>query len=244
LKKYNLTLLAILISSLSFSQDVLEKFYTRKILYVGIDNPIKVAVAGYSDSVIIAKTNNGTCRAINKDNGEWIVTPTVLGAKTTIDLYASLGYIWWSTNEGYDSLDLNGNKVLKQEIIELVGSLNFKVIDIPPPIACVEGIPLGTKTISRDELRSAQGLKAYMGSDFLLDPKKVVLGVESYRVQYTTANGTVNKQVYGRAFDDVVKNGIERVADGGTITFSDIKVRRTGYGSAFMVKYSLIFIVK
>jgi hypothetical protein len=243
LKKYNLTLLAILISSLSFSQDVLEKFYTRKILYVGIDNPIKVAVAGYSDSVIIAKTNNGTCRAINKDNGEWIVTPTVLGAKTTIDLYASLGYIWWSTNEGYDSLDLNGNKVLKQEIIELVGSLNFKVIDIPPPIACVEGIPLGTKTISRDELRSAQLLIAKMGSDFLLDPKKVVLAVESYRVLYTNANGAWNEKVSGNRFNNEVANAIKTVASGGTITFTDIKASRRGYSRTYNCP-TLTFIVK
>jgi hypothetical protein len=125
-----------------------------------------------------------------------------------------------------------------------MGSSTFRVKDVPDPKAKVPGIPLQTTNVSRSELRKAGEIQAYMGDEFLLSKNKVAFGILSYRVQYTTANGTVNKQVSKRAFNDVVKFGIDNVADGGTITFTDIKARRKGYESASYSCPSLIFILK
>ena len=59
------------------------------VLYVAVDNPIKVAVAGYSASQVSATTRNGTIKPVNKNNGEWTVNPTKMNNENTpiIDLY-------------------------------------------------------------------------------------------------------------------------------------------------------------
>ena len=191
------------------------------VLYVAVDNGIKVAVAGYSAGQVTITSSNGSFGAVKKESGEWTVTPTKEGT-CTIDMYV--------TDKG---------KRIS------MGSSTFRVKDVPDPKAQAAGIPISTNatTVSRTELSGAQLLKAYMGSDFLLDPKKVAFAVSSYRVLYTNANGTYNEKVNGNGFSKEVTDAIKTVASGGTITFTDIKASRRGYKGTYNCP-PLTFIVK
>jgi hypothetical protein len=124
-----------------------------------------------------------------------------------------------------------------------MGSVKFRVLDVPPPLAQAAGINQKTRIVSRSDLKGAQMLKAYMGEDFLLDPKAVAFGIIGFEVLYTNSNGTFKKENKGAAFNSDVEQAIATTAAGGTVTFMNIKARRRGYKAVYDTP-DLTFIIK
>jgi len=93
------------------------------VLYLKVPNPIKVSVPGYPASEVIATTKNGTISTVSKSKGEYIVVPNKLQKKSgpVISLYVIE----------------NGKK-------KPMGSADFKIKDVPDPIAVVGGKRSGT----------------------------------------------------------------------------------------------------
>lgn len=174
------------------------------VLYVAVDNPIKVAVAGYSAAQVTAETKNGTIRVVDKNNGQWIVNPTKRNDKNSpvVDLYVTV----------------DGKR-------KLMGSVDFKVKDVPAPVP--KAAKIEKKAVSKGELKAAQMLIAEM-KDFYFDRNALSFKIVSYRMNYTSPKGSFPIEVKGTRFTDQVLDAINNAVVGSTVSFTDIKAKRTG----------------
>jgi len=177
------------------------------VLYTQVDNPIKVSVPGYSAAQIIATTSNGTIRAVDKRKGEWIVRPDKLQREEApvINLYVN--------DEGKR---------------KSMGSVDFKVKDVPDPVAKAAG--LKKNTVSKGDLKASQMLIAEL-KDFPFDRKDLSFVIVSYDIVAYTSKGRSNyptvEKTGGRFNNDVLR-AIDATAPGATITFSNIRAKRRG----------------
>ena len=177
------------------------------VLYTQVDNPIKVSVPGYSAAQIIATTNNGTIRSVDKSKGEWIVRPDKLEREEVpvINLYVN--------DEGKR---------------KSMGSVDFKVKDVPDPVAKAAG--LKKTTVSKGDLKASQMLIAEL-KDFPFDRKDLSFVIISYDIVAYTNKGRSNyptvEKTGGRFNNDVLR-AIDATAPGATITFSNIRAKRRG----------------
>jgi gliding motility-associated protein GldM len=179
------------------------------VLYRKVDNPIKIAVAGYSASQVSAVSRNGVAKPINKNKGEWSVFPSTLTNKNSpiIDLYVTV----------------DGKRIP-------MGTVDFKVKKIPDPSP--RAGKLRKEAVSKGELRSAQRLVAYL-EDFNFDRDAVSYQVLSYTVTYTSPNGTFDfdvkqeEKLKGK-FNKRVLEAITNAVVGTPVIFKNIKVKRKG----------------
>ena len=190
------------------------------VLYVAVDNPITVAVAGYSASQVTATTRNGTIKSVNKSKGEWIVNPTKQTNKSApiIDLYVTI----------------DGKR-------KSMGSVEFKVKDVPEPQPKAAGI--SKKVVSKGDLRAAQMLIAEM-KDFYFDRNAVSYRIVSYDISYVNTKGQFKKEIKGYKFDAQVLEAINNTKPGGSITFSNITVRRKGVKGTKTLPADLMYTLK
>ena len=192
------------------------------VLYLGIDNPVQVSVAGYPPSQVTATTSNGTISTVNRAKGEYIIKPKRLTNTNTpiVSLFV--------TRDGKRTL---------------MGRVDFKVKNVPDPIIMCGGKLDGT--ISRDELVAGQQLVAKM-KDFPFDRKALSYGVISYDVvAYFKGNRRNIKTVKGQKFTKEVKDAIRTTASGQTVTFSNIKVKlRPPAVGPVVKKGSITFTIK
>ena len=191
------------------------------VLYVAVDNPIKLAVAGYSASQVTATTRNGTIKVVNKNKGQWVVRPTKRNDNNApvIDLFVTV----------------DGKR-------KPMGSVEFKVKEVPEPNPKAAGIPDNKKVVSKGELRAAQMLIAEM-KDFYFDRNAVSYRVVSYDITYTNTQGQFTKQIKGAKFDDQVLQAINNTRVGNSITFSNIVVKRPGVPKRDL-PYAKIYTIK
>ena len=178
------------------------------VLFIKAPNPINVAVAGYSASQVSAsiKKGYGTVRPVNKSKGEWIVEPTRLtpsdGVKDLISLYV--------TDNG------------KRRFIK---NVKFKVKNVPEPFP--KAGKLQKTVVSRSELVQAQMLQAEL-KDFYFDKKVLRYKVISFTMTSTNNTGQFPITNKGAYFTDESKKAIKNALAGTQVTFTDIKVQRTG----------------
>jgi len=178
------------------------------VLFIKAPNPIKVAVAGYSASQVSASIKNGygTVRPVNKSNGEWIVEPTRLtptdGVKDLISLYVT---------------DNGKRRFMK--------NVEFKVKNVPEPFP--KAGKLQKTVVSRAELVQAQMLQAEL-KDFYFDKKVLRYKVLSFKMTSTNKSGQFPIENKGARFTDESIKAINNALVGTQVTFTDIKVKRTG----------------
>lgn len=161
----------LLISNITFSQQTIVVSATNmNILYKGIENPITIAVSNYDSKDLIIKLNNGTFKCINKNKGEYVVSPSHTG-EAVISVY----------------LDNDFEYQAKK------GSVVFRVKDIPMPIVTIAGKNGGS--ISKNELISSSLMVELKNFDFngirykIINFQINVLGGDGKRrIESTTGN--------------------------------------------------------
>ena len=192
------------------------------VLYKCIENPITVSVAGYNASQISVQCSNGTIATVNKKAGKYVVKPSKLVQKNSpiINLYV--------TSEGKR---------------KLMGSVDFKVKDVPPPeIMCAKKFG---GVISKGDLSSATGLFCVM-KDFPFDRDALSYQVISYDVIAYNGDIRINiPPVKGFKFNKKVRDAIKGTPPGENVVFTNIKVKLRGVKKTRTInKGSVIFTIQ
>ena len=171
------------------------------ILYLEVDNPLKISVPGFSAGEITASISNGNLVSTKKNIGEYTARPNKKG-KALVTLYAKV----------------DGKK-------SKMGSVEFRVKEVPPPKAKIQlaSESNGTMMIEKMEMVNSGGVLAEL-KDF--DFKGVRYVVISYRLTGMYKGEQMKENTKGPAFSDKMVNIIKNTKSGNTITISNIKAKR------------------
>ena len=174
------------------------------ILYLEVDNPLKISVPGYTAGQISAVINNGKVSVVKKSLGEYSARPSKKG-KAMVVLYANV--------EG---------KRTK------MGQMEFRVKPVPPPKAVILGAKNvnGTTVIDKMMMVNAGGILANL-KDF--DFKGVRYMITSYRLTGVYKGEQMKENTKGPKFSDKMINIIKNIKSGNTITISNIQAKRVDY---------------
>lgn len=164
------------------------------VFYVGVDNPVSLAAPGISPELIEAEITNGQMR---KENGAYIVRPQVAGKKCVITVYAKAQ---------------GERRVLQAQ--------EFRVKDVPDPVAKVNGLRGGT--IKKNLLIAAGRIDVEM-ENFDFDMK---FTVQNFGI-YTVIDGYVQEvgDSKGAYFSDAQLKMINKLKRNQALTIEDIVVK-------------------
>ncbi len=171
------------------------------ILYLEVDNPLKISVPGYTAGEISAVINNGKVSAVKKSLGEYSARPSKKG-KAMVSLFAEV--------------DRKRTKM---------GQMEFRVKEVPPPKAKVQfALDVnGTTVIDKMKMVNAGGLGAEL-KDF--DFKGVRYVITSYRLSGVYKGEQMKEDAKGPKFTSKMINIIKNTKAGNAITISNIKAKR------------------
>ena len=165
------------------------------VLYMGIANPINISVDGVASQNLDVTFNNGR---IEKDGDNYLVYPTKLDGlakNTTISVSAKI----------------NGES-------RPMGKMDFRVKDVPPPLATIGGMNGGT--IRKEDLMAENGIFAEL-KDFLFDLKYTVT---QFDISFT---GTYVKLTSSKSnkFTDEQKGFFSKLTPGSYIYIDNIMAK-------------------
>jgi len=171
------------------------------ILYLEVDNPLKISVPGYTAGVISAVINNGKVLAIKKSLGMYSARPSKKG-KAVVSLFA----------------EVNGKRTK-------MGEMEFRVKEVPPPKPEVKFAVnvKGELFIDKMKMVTAGGLSAKL-KDF--DFKGVRYIITSYKLTGMYKGEQQSDIVKGPKFSSKMEGIIKNTRSGNNITISAIKARR------------------
>jgi len=171
------------------------------ILYLEVDNPLKISVPGYTAGVISAVINNGKVSVVKKSLGKYSARPSKKG-KAMVSLFASV----------------NGKRTK-------MGQMEFRVKEVPPPKAKVQfTIEVnGITVIDKMKMVNAGGLGAEL-KDF--DFKGVRYIITSYRLSGVYKGEQMKEDTKGPKFTPKMISIIKNTKSGNAITISNIKAKR------------------
>ena len=171
------------------------------ILYLEVDNPLKISVPGYTAGEISAVINNGKMSTIKKNLGEYSARPSKKG-KALDTLFANV--------EG---------KRTK------MGAMELRVKQVPPPKAEIMGSKNtnGATVIDKMMMVNAGGILARL-KDF--DFKGVRYMITSFRLTGVYKGEQMKEETKGPQFSSKMINIIKNIKSGNTITISNIKAKR------------------
>jgi len=174
------------------------------ILYLEVDNPLKISVPGYTAGQISAVISNGKVSVVKKSLGKYSARPSKKG-KAIVTLYANV--------EG---------KRTK------MGQEEFRVKEVPPPKAVIMGAKnvSGTTVIDKMMMVNAGGILANL-KDF--DFKGVRYMITSYRLTGVYKGEQMKENTRGPQFSAKMVNIIKNIKSGNTITISNIQAKRVDY---------------
>ena len=165
------------------------------VLYMGIANPIQVSVPGVASQNLEVSMSNGR---VEKKGEEYFVYPSKIDASaksTAITVVANL----------------NGQK-------RPMGSMPFRVKEVPPPVATVAGLNGGT--LRKEDLMAEEGIFAEL-KDFDFDLKFKVIQFD------ITFSGTYVKATSSKSnrFTDEQKGFFKSLSQGSTIYIDNIMAK-------------------
>ncbi len=171
------------------------------ILYLEVDNPLKISVPGYTAGVISAVINNGKVSVVKKSLGEYSARPSKKG-KAMVSLFA----------------EVNGKRTK-------MGEMEFRVKEVPPPKAKVQFTldVNGSTVIDKMKMVNAGGLGAEL-KDF--DFKGVRYVITSYRLSGVYKGEQMKEDAKGPKFTPKMISIIKNTKSGNAITISNIKAKR------------------
>lgn len=166
------------------------------VMYLGIPNPIKVSVPGVASQNLDVTVSNGG--RIEKSGDDYLVYPTkldALGKNTSISVFALM------------------NKEKRS-----MGSMTFRVKEVPPPLATIGGQNGGT--IRKEDLQAEDGIFAEL-KDFDFDLKfKITQFDISFSGTYVkTTSSKSNK------FTDEQKGFFSKLTPGSLIYIDNIMAK-------------------
>jgi len=165
------------------------------VLYLGIANPISISVPGVASESLEVTISNGR---IEKNGSDWTAIPAKLDGlakNTTITVNAKM----------------NGET-------RLMGSMPFRVKEVPPPLATIGGLNGGT--IRKEDLMAEEGIFAEL-KDFDFDLKFRVIQFDvSFSGTYVkTTSSKTNK------FTDEQKGFFSKLTPGSLIYIDNISAK-------------------
>jgi len=165
------------------------------VLYLGIANPISISVPGVASESLEVRISNGEIR---KNGTDWTAIPAKLDGlakNTTITVNAKI----------------NGET-------RLMGSMPFRVKEVPPPLATIGGLNGGT--IRKEDLMAEEGIFAEL-KDFDFDLKFRVIQFDvSFSGTYVkTTSSKTNK------FTDEQKGFFSKLTPGSLIYIDNISAK-------------------
>ena len=171
------------------------------ILYLEVDNPLKISVPGYTAGVISAVINNGKVSVIKKSLGEYSARPSKKG-KAMVSLFT----------------EVSGKRTK-------MGEMEFRVKEVPPPKPKVQFTldVNGSTVIDKMKMVNAGGLGAEL-KDF--DFKGVRYVVTSYRLSGVYKGEQMKEDAKGPKFTPKMISIIKNTKSGNAITISNIKAKR------------------
>ena len=171
------------------------------ILYLEVDNPLKISVPGYTAGEISAVITNGKVSATKRSLGEYSARPSKKG-KAIVSLYA----------------EVEGKRTK-------MGDMEFRVKEVPPPKAKVQFAisANGVLVIDKMKMVNAGGLGAEL-KDF--DFKGVRYVITSYRLSGVYKGEQMKEDTKGPQFTTKMINIIKNTKSGNAITISNIKAKR------------------
>jgi hypothetical protein len=160
------------------------------VLYLGIDNPLSIAVSGVPSDRLFVTSTNGIVR---REGSKYIATPQQIGS-AIIQVFA----------------EVNGEKVA-------TGSMEFRVKDIPEPLANIAGIIAGP-----------------ISKKVLLEQKtvNVIIASFDFDVQFTVTGFKVSATIHGfvrevssksSKITEEQKNLFQELSVGDKLYIEDIK---------------------
>ena len=173
------------------------------VLYTVVDNPVSIAVPGYSSEELTLHSNlNGDCRIKRIKNGTY-----------QINIKEQRG----KNRKKEVKLTVKANN-------KIVGKpITFRVKNVPEPYPKLGNI-VGYGEMSKADLGVAWGLTAKL-DNFEFDLKYKVV---SFTMSYPGAGGQQDLKVSGGQFPDNVKKEFGSIKRGQTINFRDIKYQIAG----------------
>jgi len=162
------------------------------VMYMGIPNPIKISVSGVSAENLIVTISNGR---IDKAGDDYLAYPSKLdaqGKNTSITVNAKM----------------NGEA-------RSMGSMVFRVKEVPPPVATIGGLNGGT--LKKEDLLAEDGIFAEL-KDFDFDLK---FKITQFDISFT---GTYVKTTSSKSnrFTDEQKSFLNKLTQGSTIYIDNI----------------------
>jgi len=173
------------------------------VLYTVVDNPVSIAVPGYSSEELTLHSNlNGDCTIKRIKNGTY-----------QINIKEQRG----KNRKKEVKLTVKANN-------KIVGKpITFRVKNVPEPYPKLGSI-VGYGEMSKADLGVAWGLTAKL-DNFEFDLKYKVV---SFTMSYPGAGGQQDLKVSGGQFPDNVKKEFGSIKRGQTINFRDIKYQIAG----------------
>ena len=171
------------------------------ILYLEVDNPLKISVPGYTAGEISAVISNGKVVPVKKSLGEYSARPSKKG-KAIVSLYATV----------------DGKRTK-------MGQMEFRVKEVPPPKPEIQfSVNVkGELFIDKMKMVNAGGLGAKL-KDF--DFKGVRYVITSYKLTGMYKGEQQSDISKGPKFTNKMEGIIKNTRSGNSITISNIKARR------------------
>jgi gliding motility-associated protein GldM len=166
-----------------------------KIFYIGIDNPITVAVPGISNDKISVIIKNGT---ITGSNGNYNVKVSS-GSESIISVVTSI-------NSGET---------------KIVGTDTFKISRVPDPTPCIGDYCTSTFSLSKDEL--LKYAEVNVSVDLPYDLKFEITSFTFSKLMHTSS--LVEFTATGNKFTQEMINAISDLKAGDKIYFENIKAK-------------------
>ncbi|HLN71942.1 MAG TPA: gliding motility protein GldM [Prolixibacteraceae bacterium] len=167
------------------------------VLYLGIGNPVKISVPGIASEDLSPTITNGR---MEKKGDTYMVYPTkldVTGKNTSISVTATK----------------NGEK-------RFMGSMEFRVKEVPPPLATVSGKNSGV--LRKEDLQAEQGVFADL-KDFDFDLK---FKVTQFDITFSSAGGfSKSMKGDGNKFTQEQKDQFAKLSQGSVIIIDNIMAR-------------------
>lgn len=167
------------------------------VMYLGIANPIKVSVPGVASQNLEVSVSNGR---IEKSGEDYFAYPSkldALGKNTSISVIANM----------------NGVK-------RPMGSMVFRVKEVPPPLATIGGINGGT--LRKEDLLAEDGIFAEL-KDFDFDLK---FKITQFDVTFSGATGYVKTyKATGNRFSTDQKDQFGKLMQGSLIFIDNIMAK-------------------
>jgi hypothetical protein len=166
------------------------------VFYIGVDNPVDIAV-GATGSEIIPSISMGS---LNKtSNGKYNARFTSTGT-ATIQVKAKVG-----------------DKVFD------MGTQNFKVKKVPTPFVTLNGVPVGTVSISK--MKTLTGLVAQMPPDFEYQVKPTII---SYRITLVKKDAVIEDVITGPVISNKILSGLKNIKKDEVLIVESINVLMPG----------------